>query len=90
MKPARDKKYLAWIRTLECIVCNRLEVEAHHTGPHGMGQKASDYTCIPLCADHHTMGADAYHRIGRKRWEEMTGRAVAEIVERLNGRWRES
>lgn len=28
-------------------------VEAHHAGEHGMGAKADDDTCIPLCSSHH-------------------------------------
>lgn len=27
--------------------------EAHHAGSHGLGQKAPDRTCVPLCASHH-------------------------------------
>lgn len=27
--------------------------QACHMGPHGISQKASDYTAIPMCASHH-------------------------------------
>ena len=27
--------------------------QACHMGPHGISQKASDYTAIPMCAEHH-------------------------------------
>jgi hypothetical protein len=38
-----------------------------------MRQKASDYSCIQLCANCHTQGPQAYHPIGRAafaaRWK---------------------
>jgi hypothetical protein len=66
MRPDRDKKYLAWLHTLPCAVCGTWRVEAAHTGPHGLGQKSSDYTAIPLCPEHHRNGSEAHHRLGRK------------------------
>ena len=59
--PDRSPEYLAWIRTLECVVCARVSggatvVEAAHTnvlGARGMGQKASDFSAVPLCTGHH-------------------------------------
>ncbi len=57
MKPPRNPHYLAWIRTLPCVVCGSTGwIEASHTGPHGLGQKSSDYSAIPLCAKHHRTG----------------------------------
>src|ERR1017187_2392850 len=58
--PDRSPGYLAWIRTLGCVVCARFNgastvVEAAHTnalGSRGMGQKTSDFSAIPLCAAH--------------------------------------
>jgi hypothetical protein len=45
MKPPRSRLYLAWIRTLPCIVCGSIRgIEASHTGPHGLSQKSSDYS----------------------------------------------
>ena len=41
LKPTRNLKYLAWIRTQSCIVCGRIGgIEAAHTGPHGIEQMA--------------------------------------------------
>jgi hypothetical protein len=65
--PPRDKAYMAWIREMPCIA-GRLEgrSEAAHTGTDGgMSQKASDYSCVPLCADCHTQAPGAYHRAGK-------------------------
>jgi hypothetical protein len=69
--PARNHKYRAWIRTLPCACCGLEPAgEAAHTGSDGgMRQKASDYSCIPLCSDCHRFAAHAYHRIGRAAFE---------------------
>lgn len=70
----------------------RGEVEAHHAGEHGRGQKPPDNTCIPLCAAHHRgddVGITRYRgpfagwpRGSVKRWElamvELYQRAYAE------------
>lgn len=61
----RDSKYLEFIRKQQCCVCPvSVGVHAHHTESGGMGMKSSDYCCVPLCADHHTAGTDAVHRLG--------------------------
>ena len=70
--PARSPEYLAWIRTLPCLVCSRVSggatvIEAAHTnalGRKGMGQKTTDFSAIPLCAAHHREYPDSYHRLG--------------------------
>ena len=53
--PARNWKYRAWMRTLPCAACGTTSgVEAAHTGDDGgLSQKASDYTCVPLCHECH-------------------------------------
>jgi hypothetical protein len=66
MKPRRDSRYLQWIWTLPCSVCRiTRNIEAAHTGPHGLGQKSPDSTAIPLCARHHRIANDCYHNSGR-------------------------
>ena len=51
----------------------RVYFQAHTGSDGGMRQKASDYSCIPLCANCHTQGPQAYHPIGRAafaaRWK---------------------
>jgi hypothetical protein len=44
-----DPAYLAWVRQQPCSVCGRWGSEAHHTGRHGVGQRAHDHTAVPLC-----------------------------------------
>ena len=91
--PERNPAYLAWIRTLPCTACKREgQNEAAHTGTDGgMSQKASDYSCIPLCADCHTRRADSYHRIagGRLGFERRYRVNLVRLVARLNAEWRE-
>jgi hypothetical protein len=49
-QPVRNRSYLAFVRTFPCAGCgSRRRVEAAHTGPHGLSQKASDLDTIPLC-----------------------------------------
>lgn len=66
----RDEEYKEFIRNRKCLVCNAETPHAHHLFTGGMGTKATDYSCIPLCHEHHTDGTYAYHRIGRKTFEE--------------------
>ena len=85
MKPARNARYLAWIRTQPCVVCGeRRGVEASHTGPHGLGQKSPDTSAIPLCAKHHRTGNDSYHRLGPRRFAQVHNIDIPALVRRLN------
>jgi hypothetical protein len=85
MKPARNPRYLAWVRTQSCSVCgSKQAVEAAHTGPHGIGQKSSNYATIPLCAKHHRTGAESYHRLGPRKFSAVHGLDIPAIVRRLN------
>lgn len=53
----RDWAYMAWIKTQPCMLAYVGEcdgpVEADHAGRRGLGQKADDRTCVPLCRGHH-------------------------------------
>jgi hypothetical protein len=85
LKPARNLKYLAWIRTQPCLVCGKAGgIEAAHTGPHGMGQKSPDTSAIPLCARHHRTGSDSYHKLGPRAFERQHGLDLRAIVAHLN------
>lgn len=53
-KPERNEAYLRFIRRFPCIGCGTTRgIEAMHTGPHGIGQKASDKSCLPGCHECH-------------------------------------
>lgn len=60
----RDVTYMMWVKRQPCAahrlvpdLCEACacygEVQADHAGRRGMGQKADDRTCIPLCRRHH-------------------------------------
>jgi len=87
--PARNARYRAWIRSLPCCLCGLEPAgEAAHTGRDGgMGQKASDYSCVPLCRNCHTQNADSYHRLGRAEFERRHRVDLADLVIRLNRHW---
>jgi len=90
--PERSPEYLAWIRTLECVVCARVGggaavIEAAHTnalGPRGMSQKASDFSAVPLCSGHHRINPDSYHRLGEERFERAHQIKLQEAVSALH------
>ena len=87
MKPIRNLGYLKWIRTLPCAVCRTTRgVEAAHTGPHGLGQKSSDLSAIPLCARHHRTGPDSYHKLGPRKFAEVHRLNLPAIVARLSAK----
>ena len=67
-KPVRDPAYLSWIRTMPSVVSKkRWGIEAAHTGPHGVSQKSSDFTALPLTrAEHREL-----HRIGPRRFQAL-------------------
>ena len=84
-KPVRNPKYLAWIRTHSCVVCGVSRgIEASHTGPHGLGQKSPDSSAIPLCARHHRTGNDSYHKLGPRKFSQVHGLDIHDIVRRLS------
>jgi len=93
--PDRSPDYLAWIRTLECVVCARVSrestaMEAAHTnvlGPRGMGQKTTDFSAIPLCAAHHRQNLDSYHLLGEQGFSHKHGIDLKELVLRLQNRF---
>ena len=87
VKPVRNPAYLRWVRSLPCLVCRTTrDVEAAHTGAHGISQKSSDLSAIPLCGKHHRTGDDSYHRLGPRRFAEVHGLNIRAIVGRLSGK----
>lgn len=45
------------LRRLRPAICSRI-VEADHMGARGLGRKADDTTCAPLCSTHHRHRTD--------------------------------
>ena len=87
--PPRDEDYKAWVRTLPCLACGvERRSEAAHTGSDGgMSMKASDYSCVPLCSDCHTRAPGAYHRVGKRAFEQRHDLCFVRIVAQLNRDW---
>lgn len=42
--------------------------EAAHVGDRGLSHKSDDQETIPLCEDHHRLGPDAHHQLGKWFW----------------------
>ncbi len=74
-----DPAYLAYVRTLPCLICRRpgpsdpahLRSAARQYGkpPTGMGEKPSDCWVLPLCRTHH----DDQHRNNELAWWQRQG-----------------
>lgn len=80
-KPIRHPAYLRFVRGLPCAVSGRTwGIEAAHTGPHGLGQKANDLDTIPLAREFHTRGKYSYHVLGRVRFEQHYGVSIERII----------
>lgn len=68
----RDTSYMLFVKKLPCAVEQILyfdsprtvvalctgRVQADHAGCRGLGQKADDRTCIPMCEKHHNARTD--------------------------------
>ena len=52
-KPGRSEKYLDYIRSRPCCVCQAKPAEPHHTARGGTSVKGSDFSAIPMCRGHH-------------------------------------
>lgn len=66
-----------WIRQQLCYGCGTNDgIQAHHAGPKGMGQRAHDDTCVPLCWRCHVAWHDAsgvfktMKKAERRAWAE--------------------
>jgi len=66
MASKKEKKHLALVSSLGCLICQRPAI-CHHIrnrgdgkGNIGFGQRASHYEVIPLCPSHH-LGSFSIH-----------------------------
>ena len=71
IKPCSNKKYLAWIRSKDCLVCGKPAV-AHHCEDilpsRGMSVK-HDLLAVPLCPWHHNGNPFSVHEAKFDFWE---------------------
>ena len=77
---------MSWRRGPSPAPCasRRGAVEAAHTGPHGLSQKSSDLSAIPLCVKHHRAGDDSYHTLGPRKFAEVHQPNIRAIIARLS------
>ena len=72
----RSEEYRRFVRRYGCAVCER-PADAHHAfGEKGTGSKASDFTCVPLCREHHAK----WHQLGPGRFEEKFDIQLLEVA----------
>lgn len=79
-----ERRRMSKIAEMGCILCHHLgygdsPAELHHprTGV-GMGRRAPNTDVIPLCPNHHRLGNESLHVLGRKAFERMY--EVTELV----------
>lgn len=85
-KPRRivDARYRRFVKSFACCVCGRRTVDAAHIGSKGLGSKASDYTCIPLCREHHEL----QHQLGSEElFADQYGLDIEEVQRDLLDRY---
>jgi len=82
----RSQKYLSFVRSHGCLVCNR-PPQAHHLthimeGSRGM-RRTGDQFAVPLCEEHHRQ----LHADGNEnRWWALQG---IDPLEWVNEKWKE-
>ncbi|MDQ3276641.1 MAG: hypothetical protein M3Q39_16825 [Actinomycetota bacterium] len=96
----RDVPHMMLVKSLPCLLHGELgagrcsgEVQADHAGlGRGLGQKADDRTCIPLCRTHHQHRTDSagffksLTREERRHWIRVAiARTELAIAEKLAG-----
>ena len=83
----RDRKRLAAIRKLPCVVCGNPNSQAAHSNSskHGKGRgiKASDQFTIPLCATCHA-AFDRFELGNREQSEAMFEKWLVRVERMLN------
>jgi hypothetical protein len=83
----RSRSYLDFVRAQGCLICGAT-AQAAHTGPHGLALRASDYSAIPLCAEHHLWEFQySYHRLGRDVFQVLYGVNIQKCIERLHAEY---
>ncbi len=88
----RNSRYLDFVRSEICAVwgedgchCGGVTEAAHLIG--GMGRKRSDYLTVPLCSNHHRLGAGAQHNLGLTQFQIQYSVNLWEVSTRLLIRW---
>lgn len=84
--PVKDAHYRKFLRQLPCSACGHQtrSMEAAHFGPRGLGQKASDRQCLPLCRKCHRTGLLSYHSLGPTKFAAAHKIDIPALIEKLN------
>jgi len=85
-----DHAYLTHVRRHPCCACSATRnVEAHHWGRRGLGQKAADRDAVPLCSECH----HSWHQHGRLATVGLSRDASIELFQKtayvLQQQWAE-
>lgn len=76
----RNEPHLAFIRQLPCVICGARNVEAAHIRmgsrihgkrETGLGERPTDFWCVPLCAWCHRLGPQSQHNMGEREYWAM-------------------
>ena len=87
---ATEKKHLARVAQMNCVVCEQIGFvtpcqQVHHVrARHGWG-RTSHMAVIPLCWEHH-QGKTGVHSMGREQFAEMYGKSEIEMMDIINER----
>ena len=85
MKPQRNPRYLAWIRTQPCCVCG--STRAHRSFAHRSAWHRPEIPRLlrdPALRQAPSHRADSYHRLGPRKFSEKHNLDIPAIVRRLN------
>lgn len=77
-----SEKYLRWVKSQPCCICNSIADDAHHLighGQGGIGTKSHDLFTIPLCRIHH----DELHK-DKTEWEREHGSQLVLLFQFLD------
>lgn len=86
--PAPEKRHLAHVASMPCLVCGTWPVEVHHVHSDGMKRIGkSDRRVTPLCAGHHRDGKYSVHGLSHAGFTAAYGFDLLAVADRL---WRES
>ena len=80
-KPTRDRKYLNWVKCLNCCVTGMPADDPHHIKGHGLGgtSPASDLFTMPMTREIHTH----LHDIGWQSFENKHGSQIVYVAKTM-------
>tara|TARA_Y100001963_G_scaffold144802_1_gene217415 strand:- start:853 stop:1122 length:270 start_codon:yes stop_codon:yes gene_type:complete len=85
------KDFIKFVKTFGCSVCGNASVDAHHLDSVGMGgnrkgELIEDYSCVPLCREHH----QEWHQIGDRDFTSKYNINLWKINYQMNKMWRKN